>query len=487
MARKETILSVLVASPSDVEEERNRLDGVIRELNTAWARHLGIRLELIRWETHAYPSFGDDPQAVINEQMPQDFDLFIGIMWYRFGTPTGRAGSGTVEEFQRAKDRYDANPDALQLMIYFKDLPASVPPTQLDAKQLESVAKFRSSLGDEGGLYWTFQTFDDFEKLVRSHLTKYIQAWQSRNNIPRPSSASEDKITTTEDASNQDGDDEIGLLDLMEQFEDEFSTLGEITQRIASATTEIGEKMNARTAETTEFSAGPDAQNRKAVKRLVAKAAADMDQYVHRMESELPLFNRHLNAGLNAPTRVPALSIEFNIEKKDLEQVRDNVRSIREFRDTMRTTENQLDFFRETVATMPRMTTVLNRSKRAMVNVIQRLIDELRGAQVMAREAETSFSLIVNDKSPAATGPMVANELNTEQINILKKLAEFEGNEVTAETVAYSIRKNVTRVKYYLSQLVDREYVYDILTVGEGPKYAIADRGREYLVVHDLI
>ena len=40
-----------------------------------WARELGIRLELVRWETHAYPSFGEDPQSVINEQIPDDYDL----------------------------------------------------------------------------------------------------------------------------------------------------------------------------------------------------------------------------------------------------------------------------------------------------------------------------------------------------------------------------------------------------------------------------
>ena len=178
MARQETILSIFVSSPSDVDEERNRLEDVIRELNVTWSRDLGIRLELIRWETHAFPRFGEDPQAVINEQIPQDFDLFIGLMWYKFGTPTGRAGSGTVEEFQRAKERYDADPDALQLMIYFKDAPAPVPPTQLDHKQMTSVSKFRSSLDKVGGLYWSFQTIDEFEGLVRLHLSRHVQAWR---------------------------------------------------------------------------------------------------------------------------------------------------------------------------------------------------------------------------------------------------------------------------------------------------------------------
>ena len=90
MPRQEDILGVLVASPSDVLAERTRLEEVIHELNATWSRSLGIRLDLIRWETHAYPALGEDAQAVINTQVPDDYDIFVGIMWHRFGTPTGR-------------------------------------------------------------------------------------------------------------------------------------------------------------------------------------------------------------------------------------------------------------------------------------------------------------------------------------------------------------------------------------------------------------
>jgi hypothetical protein len=98
--RQEHVFSLFVASPGDVADERNRLEEIIRELNITWSRELGIRLELVRWETHAYPGISQDAQAVINEQIPADYDLFIGLMWCRYGTPTGRAGSGTIEEFQ---------------------------------------------------------------------------------------------------------------------------------------------------------------------------------------------------------------------------------------------------------------------------------------------------------------------------------------------------------------------------------------------------
>ena len=408
MPRQETVLSIFVASPSDVDEERNRLEDVIRDLNTAWARDLRIRLELVRWETHAYPSFGEDPQAVINEQVPQDFDLFIGLMWYRFGTPTDRAESGTVEEFQRAKERYDANPNDLQLMIYFKDAPVPVSPSQLDHKQLEKISEFRSGLGEEGGLHWSFQTVDEFERLVRLHITRFIQTRRSQAEMlqteetitPEGSSDQDDDGEVGLDDDGEvglDDDDEVGILDLMEQFEDEFSTLKEITDRISDTTVEIGNKIKERTDETTKFAVGPNAQNRKVAKRIFANVAADMDQYVHRIESELPLFSKHLNAGLNALTEAVALSIEFKKEKEDREEVRNLVGLISDLRVTMEDSEGQLDYFRGSVASLPRLTTVMNRSKRAMVNIIQRQIDELSGAQVMLREAETTLALMANE------------------------------------------------------------------------------------------
>ncbi|SDU67564.1 DUF4062 domain-containing protein [Desulfobacula phenolica] len=399
MARQETILSVFVASPSDVDEERNRLEEVIRELNTAWAGEIGIRLELIRWETHAYPSFGEDAQAVINDQIPDDYDLFIGLMWYRFGTQTGRAGSGTAEEFQRAKKRFDQDPSSLQLMIYFKDAPVPVAPSKLDHAQLTKVAEFRSDLEDKGGLYWSFVSLEDFEKLVRLHLTRHIQTWRSKHSVVTQDKSDIKPSIENEDASDSgsfDLEDEPGILDLMEQFEDEFTTITEITERIATATNEIGEKMSARTVEIKQFASGPDSTNRKEAKRLISRAAADMDQYVQRMDAEIPIFGQHLNIGMNAIVKTAAMTIEFKVESDDLMQAKENLVAVRGFSDSLTNVEHQITEFQDKIASLPRMTTSLNRSKRSMVNVLQRLINEFRNGHAMAKEAEASFASIID-------------------------------------------------------------------------------------------
>jgi hypothetical protein len=101
------ILKVFVASPNDVIEERIALAKLIGDINDVLvylAPEKQLRLELVPYETHAYPDLGR-PQDVINREIPIDYDIFVGIMCKRVGRPTDTADSGTVEEFSRACQR----------------------------------------------------------------------------------------------------------------------------------------------------------------------------------------------------------------------------------------------------------------------------------------------------------------------------------------------------------------------------------------------
>ena len=74
-------IRIFVASPGDVQVERNALARVIEEVNvtiSAIAPEKNIGLELVRWETHVHPGLGRDAQEVVNQQVP-DYDIFIGF------------------------------------------------------------------------------------------------------------------------------------------------------------------------------------------------------------------------------------------------------------------------------------------------------------------------------------------------------------------------------------------------------------------------
>src|SRR5207249_1565198 len=103
IASMETVklFSVFLSAPSDVTEEQLIIDGVIREWNIQHGKAAGVRVELIHWRTHTYPATGQRAQAIINKQAFDRSDIVVGIFWSKFGTPTGRSGSGTEEELRR--------------------------------------------------------------------------------------------------------------------------------------------------------------------------------------------------------------------------------------------------------------------------------------------------------------------------------------------------------------------------------------------------
>ncbi len=171
MVEQVTKLKIFVASPGDVQEERDRLEDIIDELNLGITREKGLVLELVRWETHAWPAMGEDAQEVVNREIGP-YDVFVGIMWKRFGTPTKRAESGTKEEFDLAYELWNKY-GRPHIMFYFNRAPFS-PSSQDELEQMSKVLAFKEELAQKGGLYWEYDGPDEFEKCVRRHLTQVI-------------------------------------------------------------------------------------------------------------------------------------------------------------------------------------------------------------------------------------------------------------------------------------------------------------------------
>lgn len=164
-----TKVRVFAASPSDVAEEREHLSKVITELNSTVASYKGLAIELVRWETHCTPSMGR-PQGIVNVQIGA-YDVFVGMMWRRFGTPTGTAGSGTEEEFRLAYESW-LRDSSVHILFYFSQKPF-MPRNENDVEQFGKVLRFRKEL-EEKGLVWEYRDSEDFPNVVRPHLTRIL-------------------------------------------------------------------------------------------------------------------------------------------------------------------------------------------------------------------------------------------------------------------------------------------------------------------------
>ncbi len=136
------IVRVMIAAPSDVDVDRKVIRDTVYEWNFVHSDDKNLGLLPVGWDTHAAPSMGDRPQAIINKQVLKGCELLIAVFWTRLGTPTGKHASGTVEEIE---EHLKAGKPA---MLYFSSAPVLV--ESVDQKQYNALQKFKEQCRQRG-------------------------------------------------------------------------------------------------------------------------------------------------------------------------------------------------------------------------------------------------------------------------------------------------------------------------------------------------
>lgn len=194
-------VNIFVASPGDVSSEREQLSKVISEINltiSAIAPEKRVVLDLIKWETHVHPAMGLDAQDVVNQQIG-NYDVFVGMMWKRFGTATARAGSGTEEEFRRAYATWQKN-RTLPVLFYFCQATFAPPRSPEEIEQLSKVLNFRNELSGRG-LVWEYEHPNAFSDVIRPHLILVLSRMFSNKKSPVDAAVETSRLATEDDIS----------------------------------------------------------------------------------------------------------------------------------------------------------------------------------------------------------------------------------------------------------------------------------------------
>jgi DNA-binding winged helix-turn-helix (wHTH) protein len=179
-------IRIFISSPSDVLPERDiayKVIAYIHDILQTVSSHLKFSipgLQAVGWEGVS-PKAGIPNEVILSHFPPEESDIFIFILWTRFGSPPytrSKSGkkyiSGTQEEFERAYEIFLQNNSARPvIMVYKKTNEFSI--TKLDrkgVKQYNNVLKFFEEC--EGGkkhpaLVSSFKT-DEFEEIIRKHL-----------------------------------------------------------------------------------------------------------------------------------------------------------------------------------------------------------------------------------------------------------------------------------------------------------------------------
>lgn len=177
MSFKSEVYRVLIASPSDLADERQVVTEAVHDWNAQHADAEEIVLLPVKWETHAVPQSGIRPQEAINQQIVQHCDILVGMFWTRFGTNTGIAASGTVEEIDQF---VSANKPA---MLYFSARP--IDPNKINIEQYERLSDFKTTTYQHA-LTGSFSSLEQLDKMLSNHLMHQVRKLKAKRPSRRP-------------------------------------------------------------------------------------------------------------------------------------------------------------------------------------------------------------------------------------------------------------------------------------------------------------
>ncbi len=166
MPFKSETYRVLIASPSDLAEERQAASDAVNDWNTQHAVAESVVLLPVKYETHARPQANVRPQEAINRQLLAGCDILIGMFWTKIGTKTGVAESGTVEEI----DEFVAA--GKHALLYFSSRP--IDPAKIELSQYKRLKTFKEATRKRS-LTGTFRTVEELGQTLQRDLLRLVR------------------------------------------------------------------------------------------------------------------------------------------------------------------------------------------------------------------------------------------------------------------------------------------------------------------------
>ena len=156
---------LLISCPGDIKEEIEVINRTVQKFNDQFSDTLGISIRTRHWSKNSYPQSGGNPQALLNDQFVKKCDAAVALFWTRFGTSTDLYGSGTEEEIEIMLEA------GKQVFLYFAE--KQIFPSQMDSDGYKKVQVLKEKY-KKRGIYSTYSTVDEFERLFYAHLTQYF-------------------------------------------------------------------------------------------------------------------------------------------------------------------------------------------------------------------------------------------------------------------------------------------------------------------------
>jgi len=324
--KRMNVLRIFLASPGDVKAEREMIFALKEDLDLLIGKDKNIRFEIVNWERNTYPGKGEDAQDVINKQINNEYDVFFGIFWQRFGTPTNRFESGTLEEYENAKEKFENDKENTHIMMYFKTQGNSNV-YEIDIEQFKKVRDFRNKISKEDGILFSeFEKTEDLRNLALIQLSNLISQKFSRKkpnsrkkSTPKKTNESLEETTDKYEllAMKIDkGDYNIEFEHFIEDVEKTvgfFSDLTTTTNKLTVVMNFFSTKTGERTKQLDRVKNIKDERLRLTkTKQISNEYALDLDKYSEDFENLLPEFREAISNSIQSYSEIVLKAVNSN-------------------------------------------------------------------------------------------------------------------------------------------------------------------------------
>lgn len=369
-------VTVFVACTSDHSAE---VDAVRKAADTVnklpSSDDVVIRVQ--HWQADVTPSLNSDAQEAVNVQIGRNWDIFVGILGHRIGTPTARAESGLAEEIRFALEQRGRLP-AECIQIYRKTkLPSA---DDIDIDQLVGVESLLRECSGAGAFVARFSEPSDLANISVIALSKAVCQLASAGG-----GVGAGGMEVARSGSHESGSDgnEIGILDCQE--------IGEAAMTRAVAAIEVfvanTEELNEGICEHTERLGLLGPLSSVGDKKKSVNAAAEvMERYVVQSRVAIDEMEINLNQSMEMWSSSIGMSVRDGLgDQADIASFR---HVLIESTSRVVIVLQQFEDFRSSVAALPSLTTRLNRAKKQTVEILSRVIGVLESYLESSRSLE---------------------------------------------------------------------------------------------------
>lgn len=369
-------INLFISCPGDIKDELNSIEVIVKELNKTFDKISNFSIQIVHWNEDTYTDIGEDGQEIINNQI--DYDILIGILWMKLGTPTKRDKSGTVEEINRAIK----NPEKQQL-IYFK----TATPNNLNdiiTPDLDDIMLFKEELSKKL-LYKEFENIEKFETLFRLNLSslikdKFIDKQEHTISpteivLPKKDVKYQNIVSLIDEIENSTKGD-FGDIDIFEINENGYECFDKITINLTTLTDylkKLTTNLNKGTEEINQANNIKDTRLKLSrAKKVVNRLSKELDEFNDEINSELPDFSENLKeVGKVTSDIFLTLKSYRGIDEYDIES------NTIAFRDSMESAMNSTAEMLKEIMNWPAINLKFNTSKRNTEVTLKDLTKEI--------------------------------------------------------------------------------------------------------------